>query len=78
MEPTPLDYMIALGIVAGCFVFLVCCVMLLLIAIVDNIRIHIKRSRLRRKRGNHAHRYSYVRKTNLPGPGHQGHQGEHA
>jgi hypothetical protein len=72
-----MDYMIALGLVAGAFVFLVGCLVLLLIGIVDSIRIHIKRSRLRRKRGNNAHRHSHVRKTNLQGSGHPGHRGEH-
>jgi len=49
MTITPLDYLIALIIVALLFIFLVCCVLLLLIAIIDNIRIQIKRAR--RKRG---------------------------
>jgi hypothetical protein len=46
-----MEYMAAMGIVAGAFVFLVGCAVLLLIGIIDNACVHIKRARLRRNRG---------------------------
>lgn len=51
MVITPLDYLIALAIVVLLIMFLVCCVLLVLIATIDNIRIQIKHARARQKRG---------------------------